>query len=241
MLKLGYTKNVKKERNNNDSKGSLLKNFYSILQEINYEPLHIVDVGANHGTWTRESLKYFPDANYSLFEPQHWLAESINDITSKNKKVKFNPFGVGRKKGTFKFTIHDRDDSCSFKYSKDEAKKHGFEQIDLPVITLNEFFKENKLSIPDIVKIDAEGLDLDVLEGASDFFGKTEIILVEAAVMNGNMENTVLKTLNYMDSIGYKLFDVTDLNRPFKTKILWLVEFVFIKKNGAIDMLEFKL
>jgi FkbM family methyltransferase len=236
-IRLGYVrKNITKKRSvNTNSKNGLLFNFYTILKEMDFTPKHIVDVGANHGTWTREALKYFPDAEFTLFEPQYWLEESIKDITNINNKVKFHAFGVGKEKGTFKFTIHNRDDSCSFDYTEKQALQLGLKQIDLPIVTLNDFFTENKLSVPDIIKIDAEGLDLEVLEGASDFFGKTEIFLVEAAVVNKTMDNTVLNVINYMDNHGYKLFDITDLNRPFSPKVLWLVELVFVKKGGVID------
>jgi FkbM family methyltransferase len=236
-IKLGY---VKKKRNQNvcnniNTKGGLLFNFYNILIEMKFIPNHIVDVGANHGTWTREALNYFPNAHYTLFEPQHWLEDSVKDIIKVNKKVTFNPYGVGKSKGSFMFTIVDRDDSCSFKYTKEEAKAKGFEQIEIPVITLNEFIADKDLPTPDIIKIDAEGLDLEVLEGANNYFGKTEIFLVEAAVVNNNIDNTVLKVIDYMDRNGYALFDITDLNRPFSLKVLWLVELVFVIKGGKID------
>jgi hypothetical protein len=41
------------------------KKFYTILKNVKFTPIHIVDVCANHGTWTREALQYFPDAYYS--------------------------------------------------------------------------------------------------------------------------------------------------------------------------------
>ncbi|MAZ72139.1 MAG: FkbM family methyltransferase [Flavobacteriaceae bacterium] len=235
--KLGYvmpnSKKLKKLSSN--SKNGLLNNFYALLKVMDFKPGHIVDIGANRGTWTREALQHFPDAQFSLFEPQYWLRESIRDITDTNSNVQFNPFGVGKEKGSFKFTIVDRDDSCSFKYSEEEAKNRGFKQIDLPVVTLNDFINEKNLPCPDIIKIDAEGLDLEVLEGANNFFGKTEIYLIEAAVVNPNVPNTVMRVINYMDNVGYKLFDITDLNRPFRTKVLWLVELVFIKNDGFVD------
>jgi FkbM family methyltransferase len=236
--KLGYvrgnsTSNVLFDKFN---KNNLLSILFDNLKTMGFVPKHIVDVGANHGTWTREVLMHFPEANYTLLEPQHWLQKSFQDILDVNPKVQFYPVGAGEREGSFQFTIVDRDDSCSFRYSKEEAETAGFEQIEIPVVTLNGLLSENKWPIPDIIKIDAEGLDIEVLKGASSYFGKTEIFIVEAGVVNKLFENSFLKLINFMDENGYRLFEITDLNRPFKLQVLWLVELVFVKKGGIVDL-----
>ncbi len=217
------------------TKDYLLINFYETLKNMGFIPNHIVDVGANHGSWTREILHYFPDAYCTLLEPQIWLKNSFQDILDTNPKIKFYPVGAGEKEGSFLFTIVERDDSCSFRYSKEEAIVAGFKQIEIPVVTLNSLLSSIDLPIPDIIKIDAEGLDIEVLKGASDFFGKTEIFMVEAGVVNKIFDNSFLKLINFMDENNYRLFEITDLNRPFTPNVLWLVELVFVKKNGFID------
>src|SRR6478736_2979398 len=136
--KLGYTK-VTQQGQEIINKNNLLDNFFGVLRSINFIPQNIVDVGANRGGWTRETLRYFPKAYYTLFEPQSQLKQYINDVLVKNPKVTLHAVGVGSKSGVFKFTIVDRDDSCSFSYSEDEAKNAGFTQIDIPVVTLNDF------------------------------------------------------------------------------------------------------
>ena len=216
-------------------KDELLFTFFNNLKQIGFEPKHIVDVGANHGTWTRETLKYFPDAYYTLLEPQYWMKDSINDLLETNKKVQFNAVGAGAEEGTFNFTIVNRDDSCSFRYTEAEAKAEGFEQMVLPVVTLNNLLAKSNLPAPDIIKIDAEGLDIEVLKGTSNYFGQTEIFMVEVGVVNKEFDNSFLKMINYMDSNGYILFEITDINRPLVPAILWLAELVFVKKNGYID------
>ena len=238
ISKLGYSfKKLEKNINqpSTNSKDFLLKNFYLTLKEFNFQPKHIVDIGANHGTWTRETLNYFPHAFYTLVEPQSWLKESIKDILEENNKINFHPFGAGKSEGSFHFTIHDRDDSCSFRYNSEEAKGKGYKQIEIPVITLNTLLSDSNLPTPDIIKIDAEGMDLEVLDGASNFFGITEVFMVEAGVMNKSFDNSFIKLINYMDENGYCLFDITDINRPFQPKVLWLVELVFVLKNGYLD------
>lgn len=217
-------------------KDNLLNNLFCNFKSIGFEPKHIIDIGANHGTWTREVIKYVPNSYFTLIEPQNWLKKSFQDLLNSNNKISFLPVGAGKEKGNFNFTIVDRDDSCTFKYSEEEAKANGYKQIEIPVITLNDLVKElEEKPYPDLVKIDAEGLDIDVLEGATDLMGKTEVFMVEVSVFNKLYENTAQKMINYMDEKGYVLFDITDLNRPFTPRVLWLLELVFVRKNGKLN------
>ena len=177
----------------------LLNNFYSILKKINFVPNHVIDVGANHGNWTRSALHYFPAAYYTLLEPQGWLKNSITDLLEHNPKIKFYPVGAGNEPGSFKFTLVDRDDSSSFRFTEAEALSHGFERVSVEIVTLNQLVKDQNLPVPDIIKIDAEGLDIEVLGGANSFFGKTEIFMVEAGVGSKSINNSFLKVINFMD------------------------------------------
>jgi len=217
------------------NKNNLLFIFYNVLKSAGFIPRHIVDVGANHGSWTREALQYFPNCRFTLLEPQANMRASVEDLLQHNSLITFHAVGAGKTKGTFNFTIVDRDDSCSFAYTIEEAAKNNFQQIQVPVVTLNEFIVEQQLPIPDVIKIDAEGLDLDVLQGANNFFGKTEIFMVEAGIVNKQFSNSFLNVINFMDENGYRLFDITDLNRPFNPAVLWLTELAFVKKNGMLD------
>ena len=222
--------------NKDHDKNKLLSNFYNILIHQKYEPKVIYDVGANKGTWTEHCIAYFPKANYVLFEPQPFLKQNIEAVLGKFENVKLFSVGVGNQTGNLLFTYHERDDSCTFSMSEFEARLLGYKQVETPIITLDSFINENHLEKPDIIKIDAEGLDIDVLDGARDTLASNvEIVLVEVGVMNKNIKNNALNVLNYMENLGFILFDITDLNRPFSNKVLWLCEFVFIKKNGKLD------
>lgn len=216
-------------------KRDLLQTFYGVLASAGFEPGHIIDVGANHGSWTREARARFPHARITMLEPQAWLQPRFQDLLDKDPLIRFFPVGAGRKRGSFLFTIAKRDDSSTFRLSAEEAKARGLEQKEIPVVTLNELVAENGLPVPDLIKIDAEGLDLEVLEGASDFFGRTEVFMVEAGVVNKVFANSLRDIVNYMDNKGYRLVDITDLNRPFDVPVLWLVELAFVRKGGVVD------
>lgn len=221
-------------------KNTLLRTFYSVLKDAGFEPQHIVDVGANHGDWTRQALAMFPNARVTMLEPQSWLQPRFQDLLDKNPLVRFFPIGAGKSKGSFLFTITERDDSCTFRLSAEEANARGLEQKEIPVLTLNELISANGLPIPDLVKIDAEGLDLEVLEGASELMGHTEVFMVEAGIVNKAFANNLHDLVRYMDQKGYRLFDITDLNRPWAKRVLWLVELAFVRKGGKLDTMVWR-
>lgn len=230
--RLGY--DLKSKNELGSGKNNLIRFALSTLKSRGLNPKHILDIGANHGTWTREVLEIFPLSNYSLVEPQHWL-ENSSKVLQEKFKVKFYPFGMGNKNQTLTFTIHDRDDSSSFRFSGKEGKELGFRTIETPMYTIDSFLAVHGLPIPEIIKIDAEGLDLEVLEGAQSTFGITDIYLVEAAIHQKEFSNTLVKVCQFMDSKGYEIFDFTDLNRPFKNGLLWLVEILFVKKDSKFE------
>jgi FkbM family methyltransferase len=209
--------------------------FYSVIIKMGLKPNHIVDIGANHGFWTRQLLSYFPNASYTLIEPQSWLKESFQDLLNSNKNIHFHPVGAGSQNGSFMFTLVEHDHSCTFLFSKEEAEQKGYKQVEIPITTLNDLLKDSALPIPDIIKIDAEGLDLEVLKGASNFLGKTEVFLVEAGVNNKLIPNNIADVIDFMFKNGYRLFEITDMIRPFNPKALWLVEIAFVKIGGVLD------
>tara|TARA_R110002012_G_scaffold277507_2_gene464744 strand:- start:28295 stop:29071 length:777 start_codon:yes stop_codon:yes gene_type:complete len=217
------------------SKNNLLHNLFSIINVPNFKIQTIYDVGANKGTWTKECLDFFPKAKYLLFEPQKDLKNDIISLLPDQADISIFSIGLGDTDEKLKFTLHERDDSRSFLYNSEYAKNSGFEQIELPVNRLDTFIEQNKQPIPDLLKIDAEGFDIKVLQGAGKYLSNIEIVLIEVGIMNKMMPNSAKDVLNFMDDNGFRLFEITDLNRPFPNKILWLCEFVFIKKNGRID------
>ncbi len=212
-----------------------LSDFLKLLVSSGFEPSHVVDIGANRGNWTREVRQYFPQAQYTLFEPQVNLKQAMSDLLA-DSLVTLNSIGVGNKSSELLFTIHERDDSCSFALTEEQASTRGFKQVKVPVVTLDAHIAANNLEWPDFIKIDAEGFDLEVINGASKSLGKATLVLVECAVCNPSIQNTALAVIEAMDSRGFRPLDFTDLNRPWPNRVLWLTEIAFVKKGSKLDV-----
>lgn len=111
--------------------------------------------------------EYNPSRVYS-FEPD----PANYDILLKNIKLynlkKVIPIykGVGEKSGTTKFT---------FKGPMSSVSDDGNEEIE--IITIDEFVQENNLSVG-VIKIDVEGTELEVLEGAKVTIKESKPVLL---------------------------------------------------------------
>ena len=207
--------------------------FFSLLQKLGFAPKHILDVGANRGNWTRTALKHFPDARYTLVEPQDHLKSHIQDLLSSGNKIQWINAGASDKSGTMSLNLSRRDDSATLVLTDRHGHSTGTQQATVPVKTLNEIVASSAAPLPDMVKIDAEGFDLKVLAGASDLLGKTDIFLVEAVVC-GNYENSAAEVIHFMSRAGYRLLDITDLNRSPRHGVLWLCELAFLRTASPL-------
>jgi FkbM family methyltransferase len=208
-----------------------LEPFFSLLKRYGFNPKHIIDVGANKGSWTRRAMPFFPDSHYTLLEPQDHLKVHIQDLLDRGCKIKWINAGVADHLGTLPFTISYRDDSSTFAPTLVDA---AAPRISVRVTTLDEIVATAIGPAPDMVKIDAEGFDLKVLAGASALLGKTEIFFVEVTICSSDYENTIARVIHRMDEAGYKVVDITDINRSTKYGVLWLCELAFLRIDSAL-------
>ena len=207
-----------------------LESFLSLLKHFGFNAKHIVDVGANRGTWTRRTLQFFPDAHYTLVEPQDHLKAHIQDLIDRGCDINWINAGVADQPDRLPFTISYRDDSSTFVPTPVDV---GGAQISMAVTTLNEIVS-SAMVLPEMVKIDAEGLDLKALAGASDLFGKTDVFFVEVTICCPYYENTIARVVRAMDQSGYHVVDITDINRSTKFGVLWLCELAFLRNDSTL-------
>jgi FkbM family methyltransferase len=205
--------------------------FFAALKNLDFHPKHIVDIGANRGSWTRKALSYFPEAQYTLVEPQDHLKVHIQDLLDRGCKITWINAGAADKSGALPFAVSYRDDSSTFVTTQADA---GDPRISVPVKTLNEIAAAASAPLPEIVKIDAEGFDLKVLAGSSELLGKTDIFFVEVTVCCLEYENTIARVVRTMDEAGYRVVDVTDINRSPKYGVLWLCELALLRKASPL-------
>ncbi len=205
--------------------------FFALVKRQGFAPRRILDVGANRGHWTRTALAHFPSAEFLLVEPQDNLQAHVADLLAAHPSLRWINAGASDRAGTLALTIAPRDDSSSFVLTAEQAKAAGYPQVEVPVRTINEIVASTGGAIPEMVKIDAEGFDLKAFAGASELHGKTDIFFLEAAVCATGIPNTMAAVLAALDAAGYRMIDITDINRSPRHDVLWLCELAFMRKG----------
>jgi FkbM family methyltransferase len=131
-----------------------LEPFFFLLKRYGFDPRHIIDIGANKGSWTRRAISFFPDACYTLVEPQDHLKAHIQDLVERGFKITWINAGVSDASGTLPFNISSRDDSSTFVSLPGNAKVR---QISVRVKTLDEIVSAANVC-PEMVKDRCRGI-----------------------------------------------------------------------------------
>ncbi len=216
-----------------------LQEFLIQLQRVGFSPKEIYDIGANKGNWTRSVLQVFPDSSYLLVEPQDHLRANIADLLAK-PKVSVVHCALSDRPGKAQFLRHAWDVTSHLVTANDSATSSAeSETVEVDVKTVTSLIAERGKT-PDIIKIDAEGFDLQVLDGSQEAFGVTELFLVEAAVANPDMVNDVRTVTNRMAEADYQLAAILDIStyqwppHHHSPGLQWLADLAFLKKDGPI-------
>ena len=143
---------------------------------------NILDIGANKGKYTSKLLKYYPNANYYLFEPSKFSLKSLFKKFKRFKNVMIINKALSDKE-TKNFLYFDTPGSgiASLKKRKLNHFKINFnlkEKIEITTFK-NYYSSIIKNQIIDYCKIDAEGYELKILKGFKEIVMKTKIIQFE--------------------------------------------------------------
>jgi len=175
---------------------------------LGYKPV-IFDVGANIGNYSRLLLNNFRDANLHLFEPHPSTFQVlIKNIDIPNATC--NNMGLNDSPG--EMVLYDkRDDDGSTHasiYRGVIEKIHGKDAIchTVRMDTIESYCTKKNIDKIDFLKVDVEGNEMKVLQGAGKFIRTKNIKIIHFEFNEMNVESrTFLRDFfSFLD--GYSLY-----------------------------------
>lgn len=188
----------------------------------------VVDVGASDGSWTRECLKYFPDANYLLIEAQQPHQPALESFVAGKPKVKYIIAAAGRKDGKIFF-----DNTALFGGLASETPLEG-QYIEVPVVSIDEELKRRGLPGPYLIKLDTHGFEVPILEGATASLKSSSLVIIET--YNFILAKDSLRFFEmgqFMKERGFLTIEMVDFILRSRDKSIWQMDTFYIPANST--------
>jgi FkbM family methyltransferase len=179
------------------------------LRKHGFSPRTVVDVGAAHGT--PHLYGAYPDAHHVLVEPLRECEESLK-------------WWVGKQGGEYLLAaIGDREGHVALHVDKDRhwassvlppagpSTDGSAEERTVPITTLDRLYEERGWPAPFGLKIDTEGFEDRVIEGATRLLLETEFVIAEVSVAQRfEGSYSFADFIALMKSAGFRLADILD-------------------------------
>lgn len=155
-----------------------------------------IDVGANEGLYSFLLLR--SSASVHGFEPNPDLCSVLNSCFRNNQNYVLHPYALSNRQGDAEFSVPIRGGIPLNGHGSLEHSEAGSQTFRVPLQTLD------AVNVCDVavIKIDVEGHELSVLEGAQGLLEREHpALLVEA--MEGDAPGQVKRVSDYLASFGY--------------------------------------
>lgn len=188
---------------------------YSLIGETNGEKWlisllptqpKVFDVGFYDGSYTEEVLLQRPEARVVCFDPSRFGRRIFDAKYGSEPRVVFVDVALSNAKGEAVF--YDYENMCNSLSPRREGLLNEAEKYTVKVMTVDEVCKLRGETHLDLMKVDAEGYDLHVLEGAEDMLQRQaiDIVMFEFASGWAASRRYLWEANEYIGRLPYKLF-----------------------------------
>jgi FkbM family methyltransferase len=183
---------------------------HTFLQSLDLTGKTIYDIGGHIGLITLFLARKTGEAGRVVtFEPNPQNYQAILDHVKLNgfNQVTVIQMGLGRQQDTLKFVVAGASarGSAAADRQKQLFGQKGARTFQIEVDALDRLIDDRQLPRPDFVKIDVEGLELDVLHGMAHTI-RTDRPQIHIE-LHGMREQEVVELLL---SYGYKIYQIED-------------------------------
>lgn len=198
-----------------------------------FSPSTIIDVGAAYGSFAKESVEVFPEAQCILVEPLREYQPLLDRLVDAQPRIKYVMAGAGACSGEGRINVHPDLVGSSFYREVEEGSGVNGSPRCIPTVTVDELVEESGSAGPFLLKADVQGAELDVLRGARKTLRATDYVLLEVSFFkffHGGPE--CWDVLSAMKECGFVPYEIFSFQYRPLDNALSQVDIAFVQENG---------
>ncbi|BDX00709.1 FkbM family methyltransferase [Maricaulis maris] len=186
----------------------------------------VVDVGVLHGT--SELIDHFPRVHHYLFEPVDECRDAIERVYA---GLDFTLFQKAVGSGDSVATMRILGEAGSLNSSAHvDLAEGGREARAIEVVALDSVAAKFGPVRNCLLKIDTDGNEVSVLDGARSFLSSCAVIVVE--VTQANLAEVVAR----LTAEGFSIFDIVE--PCYFDEALWQVDVIFLNNKSHSELFD---
>jgi FkbM family methyltransferase len=198
-----------------------------------FSPAKVIDVGAYEGEWARMTHRIFPAAKILMVEPQRDKQGKLASLTALASEIEYKTALLGAEDGKeVSFYLNETVSSVLT-----EIESEAPQEEKRTTVTLDTLTEETAFEKPDFLKLDVQGYELKVLSGARRILDThpPEMIQMEVSLIEINQGAPLFaEVIDVMDSLNYRLYDLTSFMRRPLDDALWQVDGLFVHADSEL-------
>lgn len=181
------------------------------------------DIGAHRGAFATDMKRFLPRSRFVLFEANETMKPAL--------AASGFPYFIrtlSSRSGTVEF--YQRDGTGDSYYKEATDRYVSVPANVKPCTTLDEVVTTEHLPLPNLIKLDTQGSELDILEGAPRARAHTALVYMETPIFRYNLGAPDMGAyLARMSEWGFVASGVHEVNTRYD--VLIQIDILFIKKD----------
>jgi FkbM family methyltransferase len=199
------------------------------IAHFSFKPETVIDVGVADGT--HELYKAFRASKILLIEPLIEFERVLQKIARKYK-AEYVIAAASNRSGIANINVHSDLSTTSLMNEMEGDHVDGLTR-GIPLVIIDELCQEKKLNGPYVIKVDVQGAELAVLDGAQRVLKETELAILEVSLFQFYVHGPQLHDIvAYMKMQGFVVYDIFGGHTRPIDGALAQVDMAFVKEYG---------
>jgi FkbM family methyltransferase len=213
------------------------RDFYlSLCSALQDRNMVIYDIGAANGSTARCFAKLRNVVSVHAFEPIPKSYQNLLSVSHEFQKINCHNTALGNTKGQQTIYINNLINSSSLLSPTQlfQGEIQGIEvkeQIEIPIVQLDEYVRDRYLPSPHLIKIDVQGYEKEVITGGHKTIKQAKYCFMEMSFQSLYEGSSLFEELyQLMVDMGFRLVGVSSPMRG-KSGSCLQVDGLFLNKN----------